>query len=486
MKVNNNIEAQRANFNLNAVQNRLTKSTNRLSSGYRIVKAADDAAGMAISHKMHAQIRGLMRASENGSDGVAFIQTTEGALNEVENMLQRCRELSVQAANMGTTTIEDRDAIQKEIDQLRNEIDRISRDTEYNTMTVLDGTCTRQSSSSNVGVKLISASDDVKLTDYTFSVNSRPSQAQLSTPVNFGGKQSVAYNEGGSIVMNGVSIGVEPGMTYEQVYTMLRDYGEKMNVDVVPLNGSGQETQFGDGVNLQFTTKEMGSSQKISITSDNPNLGAVFGIPTTGLSAQGNNVGVTLDPTSGFSATATVFTDGGRVTVTDRAGFEMIFDTTAFGEKDDSGAYKMATIPSSATVTMLDAGYVSIQIGANEGQTIDMSVPPVNCKSLHVEYCNVCTYDGAQAAISAFDSAVTQVTAIRAKLGAYQNRLESAVSSVDETSQNLTEACSRIEDVDMSEEMTAYTQYQVLVQAGVSMLSQANNQPQNILQMLQG
>ena len=107
MKVNNNISAQRANFNLNSVQNKLTKATNRLSSGYRIVKAADDAAGMAISHKMHAQIRGLMRASENGSDGIAFIQTTEGALNEVENMLQRCRELSVQAASDAATTIED-------------------------------------------------------------------------------------------------------------------------------------------------------------------------------------------------------------------------------------------------------------------------------------------------------------------------------------------------------------------------------------------
>ena len=105
---------------------------------------------------------------------------------------------------------------------------------------------------------------------------------------------------------------------------------------------------------------------------------------------------------------------------------------------------------------------------------------------MHIEFCNVCSKEGAQAAISAFDKAVTFVTSVRSKLGAYQNRMESAVASVDETSENLTEACSRIEDVDMSEEMTKYTQYQVLVQAGVSMLSQANNQPQNILQMLQG
>ncbi|MEE3468259.1 MAG: flagellin, partial [Eubacterium sp.] len=207
MKVNNNIEAQRANFNLNAVQRRLTSSTNRLSSGYRIVKAADDAAGMAISHKMHAQIRGLMRASENGSDGIAFIQTTEGALNEVENMLQRCRELSVQAANMGTTTIEDRVAIQQEIDQLRTEIDRISRDTEFNTMTVLDGTCTRQSTSSNVNVKLISASDDVKLTDYNLKVTTQPTRARetVAFPT---GDMTQKVNASGTIYMNGIGIGI--------------------------------------------------------------------------------------------------------------------------------------------------------------------------------------------------------------------------------------------------------------------------------------
>ena len=112
MKINTNISALRANFNLNSVQSQLTASTNKLSSGYRITKAADDAAGMAISQKMHAQIRGLQRASKNGSDGVSFIQTTEGVLSEIENMLQRCRELSVQAANGSVTTIEDKQALQ--------------------------------------------------------------------------------------------------------------------------------------------------------------------------------------------------------------------------------------------------------------------------------------------------------------------------------------------------------------------------------------
>ncbi|MCR4604792.1 MAG: flagellin [Eubacterium sp.] len=488
MRVNNNISAQRANFNLNSTQNKLTKATNRLSSGYRIVKAADDAAGMAISHKMHAQIRGLMRASENGSDGIAFIQTTEGALNEVGNMLQRCRELSVQAASDAATTIEDREAIQKEIDQLLKEIDRTSTDTEFNTMTLLDGTCTRQSSSTNVGVRLVSASDDVKLTAYELEVTGAAMQAEAhSQPVTASKNEIVSPADAGQLIINDTPIDINAGDNYETVFSRIRDYCEMMNIDVTPMTSypGGTETSFDYGVALKFTSQQTGSSRIIDIHASNANLAQKLGIKNDlgtkdQILGQGANAKVDFKLEGGkrvgFSDTASMFIDGGRVTVTDRDGFEMIFDVDNWN----------TSMGADATVTMLDAGYVSIQIGANEGQTIDLSVPPVNCKSLDIEHCNVCTRSGAQNCISTFDAAITKVTDIRSKLGAYQNRLESAVTNLDETSENLTEACSRIEDVDMSEEMTRYTQYNVLVQAGVSMLSQANNQPQNILQMLQG
>ncbi len=215
-----------------------------------------------------------------------------------------------------------------------------------------------------------------------------------------------------------------------------------------------------------------GASQKIQITTDNANLAAKLGV--NGAQEVRQDAKVTLDTSSGFSNTATIFIDGGRVEVSDRDGFNMIFDVSE------------AAAGSTANMTMLDAGYVAIQIGANEGQTIDISVPPVTAEALNIQNCNVCTKEGAGKAISAFDDAISQISAIRSKLGAYQNRLDSAISSLDTTDQNLTEACSRIEDVDMSEEMTKYTQYSVLVQAGTSMLAQANNQPQTILQLLQG
>ena len=471
MKINTNISALRANFNLNSVQSQLTASTNKLSSGYRITKAADDAAGMAISQKMHAQIRGLQRASKNGSDGVSFIQTTEGVLSEIENMLQRCRELSVQAANGSVTTIEDKQALQNEIDSLMAEIDRLSKDTEYNTMSVLDGSCCRQSSSNNVGVKLIDASDDVALTGYKFKIVSEATQATAKTgALGFAPTDVVDKATAGQIQINGEVIDIKEGQTFEDVYANIRDYCEMMNVDVVPVNAAGVECELAAATNLSFTSVIYGASQKLNITTDNANLAqklGINGVQTT----EGTDAKVTLDTTSGFSNTATVFINGGQMEVSDRDGFRMLFDISN------------AKAGSDATVTMLDAGYVAIQIGANEGQSINISIPCVNTKTLDIENCNVCTVAGASSSISAFDDAIQQVSSIRAKLGAYQNRLDSAISSLDETSQNLTEACSRIEDVDMSEEMTKYTQYSVLVQAGTSMLAQANNQPQTILQL---
>lgn len=246
-----------------------------------------------------------------------------------------------------------------------------------------------------------------------------------------------------------------------------------MNIDVVPVNNMGNEEELANATSLYFESKLYGAQYNIQVTTDNPALAAKLGVDG-GTVVQGQDAKVTIDTDSGFSKTATTFIEGGRVTVSDRDGFCMIFDVSD------------ATAGSNADVTVLDAGFVAIQIGSNEGQTIDISIPPVTCKSLNIEYCNVCTQEGAADSISKFNAAIEEVSAVRAKLGAYENRLDSATTSLDTTSQNLTEACSRIEDVDMSEEMTEFTQLSVLSQAGTSMLAQANNRPQTILQLLQG
>jgi len=473
MKINTNISAMLASSHLNRTQDKLTTSLERLSSGYRINKAADDAAGMAISQKMHAQIRGLERASRNGADGVSFIQTAEGALTETDNLLQRCRELSVQAANGGTMTIEDKEAIQKEIDSLMDEIDRLASDTEFNTKSILDGSCCRQTSSNNVGVKVISMTDYVGLTTYGLTVDRQATQSTFTTGT-FGMAAGDEFTVAGQIQINGEIIKINPGETLEDAYAKIRDCCESMNIDVMPVDGAGEEAEIGAASALYFESKLYGAKYKIEVTTDSPVLAGLLGVDG-GTYVPGQDAEVTIDTgsDSGFSKTATTFVEGGRVTVSDRDGFCMIFDVS----KAEAGT--------DADVTVLDAGFVAIQIGANEGQTIDISIPPVTCKSLNIEHCNVCTVAGASDSISKFNAAIEEVAAIRAKLGAYENRLDSATKSLDITSQNLTEACSRIEDVDMSAEMTSYTQLSVLAQAGTSMLAQANNRPQTILQLLQ-
>lgn len=471
MRINTNIAAVLASKNLNRTEDRITTSLERLSSGYRINKAADDAAGMAISQKMHAQIRGLQRASRNGSDGISFIQTAEGALTEVENMLQRCRELSVQAANE-VNTIEDKEAIQQEIESLMEEIDRIASDTEFNTKSILDGTCCRQTSSNNIGVSVISMTDDVDLTTYSMSIDQEATKSTFTSGT-LGMAADEVFKEDGQVQVNGEVIEIYKGETLEDAYAKIRDYCESMNIDVIPTDGSGEEMPLASADRLYFESKLYGAAYKIEVTTDSPELAGKLGVDA-GTAYQGQDAKVTLDTDSGFSKTATTFIEGGRVTVSDRNGFQMIFDISE------------ASAGTDADVTVLDAGFVAIQIGSNEGQTIDMSIPAVTCESLNIQYCNVCTHEGASTAISKFNDAINEVSAVRSKLGAYENRLDSATASLDITSQNLTEACSRIEDTNMAEEMTEYTQLSVLSQAGTSMLAQANNRPQTILQLLQG
>ncbi len=499
MRINHNISAMNTNNQLIKTGSALDKSLERLSSGYRINHASDDAAGMAISRRMKTQIEGLERASMNSSDGISAIQTAEGALIEVTSMLQRMRELAVQAAN-GVNTIEDRASIQQEITQLSAEIDRISKTTEFNTKTLLDGNVDNNSYSSNTSVNLIYTSDYVECKDYTFTVTRDARQAivQAGQPT----FDEVAEDEKGTITINGIPVAVTEGQTVEQVFTNLRNVCDSMNIDVFfgdgpngsdPIETAGYEkTDIGEG-NLIFMSKAYGSHQHIDIQCNNENLASAMGLSTTTVSARGYDVEVTLG--EGYSKTATMIGDGDLLYIRDNNGFEMRYQITpglaetaftdASGDGDISSSVDSSEEVESVT-TLLDAGTMYLQVGANEGQNMEVSIPRLDCLTLGIAYANVCTQDGADAAITLFDNAVNQVSAIRSKLGAFQNRLDHGVSNLGVASENMTEAMSRIEDVDMAKEMTNYTQKSVLDQAGTSMLAQANQRPQNILTLLQG
>lgn len=504
MRINHNISALQTNSHMRKSGNALDKAMERLASGYKINRAADDSAGMAISRKMKTQIDGLERASMNGSDGISVIQTAEGALNEVSAILQRCRELAVQAAN-DTNTAADRASIQAEIDQHMQEIDRISTSTEYNTKSLLDGNLDSNSYTNNLKVELIYSSDTVPAKDYEFSVTKDPRQAVMNCESVLG---DITEDNCGTLYVNDVAIPFNVGDSVDEWYSKVRNTCDELGIyaffsDGSNTNGSvktaGYEADT-SGSYLTFVSKGYGSAQSINVKCDRKELADELGIiydtdENFGASTVGTDAEIALKTGSGFANTCTTSSNGDIVTVKDSSGYEMKYKiepgaagnvfkdaTGKVGDDEDHGDIRSTDI----TSTLLPVGSLFLQVGANENQTIEVKIPRVDSETLEIKNVNVGTHDNAEDAIAAFDKAINFVSSVRSKLGAYQNRLEHTVTNVDTAGYNMTEALSRIEDADMAEEMTSFTQQNVLQQAGTAMLAQANERPQSILSLLNG
>jgi len=351
-------------------EKKLSDSTRRLSSGYKINEAKDNPSGLAIAKRMNAQLRGLDNAKQNSSDGISLVQIAEGALSEIQSIVQRMGELSVRASN-GTLGDEDRIAVQKEITQLCDEVERVSKDCDFNGQKIFDGSFDLKAYSDTPGVRSAYYSDE------TFAKNYRISDI---TP---------SYDAQGNLMAGSV--------------TLLQD----------------------------------GSA-------------------------------------NAFPADAVINYDLNRVIVTASNSFEMQFDI-------DPSVANLTNV----NLDVTGVGAMRLQIGANEGQVLEVRLPEMTLKNMNIDDIDVSTVDGALAAIEKTASANAFVSAYRARLGAYENRLESTGNSTLVTAENITAAYSRIMDVDMAEEMTVYTTNQILSEAGVSMLAQANERPQQVLQLLQ-
>lgn len=495
MRINNNMSAVITNKQLLRTENNLTKSMERLSSGLKINHAKDNPAGMAISNKMQAQIDALDRASSNASDGTSVLQIADGALNETSAILQRMRELSVQAAN-GTNSLEDKQAIQDEIEALKEEVNRISKDTEYNSKSLLDGSLDTRVYTDTGKVSRINVSDYVNPGKYEINIKTAATKAtDTATDVGINSTGTGAIGASGTISINGSSVDIDANDTMAEVYEKIRaaaEVGEaEMKTDDGTFTGL-QASRYGSSAALviTFSGKEGVSTTKdfataLGYTTD-LTTDAKTGTMTYDAAKAGNSgtdaevelsvgkvIAGTTD-TSIFSNTATVATDGNRVTITDRDGFSMSF------------LAKEGTAGEGTTVLdVTDIGNMTLHIGANEHQNMDVRIQEISSESLYIDDVDVTTVTGADRAISALDDAIAMVSDARSKIGAYENRLEYATSSLDTFEENMTDAMSRLTDVDMAEEMTNYTQYNVLQQAGVSVLSQANDLPQNVLSLLQ-
>lgn len=474
MKINNNISAVITNKQLLGTESSLAASMERLSSGLKINHASDNPSGIAISGKMRAQIKGLDQASQNSSDGTSVLQIVDGALGEVTDMLQRMRELAVQAAN-GTNSQSEQEACQLEIASLREEIDRVSSTTEFNTKSLLDGSLDARVYTDKENVENLSriyVSESVPEGTYKLSVDQAATKAVYDTGI------SVADLKGksGSIQINGSTAEISASMTETEIKEALRnaaEYGECVF----------EETADGK---IQFSSTDFGAHASVEML-QSFDADVIPGVPnqktTKDATAQVMGLGadavvsLNTDSTqSAFSKTATVGYDGNKITITDTNGFQMsMLLEEGFSNQ---GANKEVELD------VTDVGVMDLQIGANQGQTMQLRIPATDVDSLYLDNINVATVNGAKNTIAHIDDAMTKINEVRSKIGAYENRLDYTVSSLDLTQENMTSALSRIEDVDMAEEMVEYTKYNVLQQAGTSALSQANSLPELALQML--
>ncbi len=497
MKINHNLSAVVANNKLHQNENIVADSMERLSSGIRINHAKDDPSGMAISDQMKTQIDGLDQASQNASDANSMIMCADGALGEITEIIGRMRELAVQAAN-DTNALSDKEAIQKEIVELKKEIDRMSRDTEFNTKGLLDGTLDNRvypskTYTDSYGVYQPDL-DRISVSDYvpagTYWMNIEAATQTTKTGTTFGidpgdNTTKITAAQAGTLTVNGFQIELTEDDSHASAYLKIQDAMEKAEVDF--------SAQYHGSVELK--SKFYGSKHSLSVISSNPDLASLLGnIDTEGSYAsgsvtQGKDATVTMQMNNGsaFDGKPTSYSaDGNHITIHQSGGFEIDFLASSKLDgtnPDPDPDPDHADYPVSLEVTTM--GPMQVQVGANENQTTHLRIPKIDLNSLYLDDLDVTTVYGADRAIGKLDWALGKVNDLRAKIGAYENRLDHAVSSLDQTGENMTSALSRIADVDMAEEMTTYTQYNVLVQASTSVLAQANDLPESVLQLLQ-
>ncbi|MDT8716664.1 flagellin [Clostridium sp. 19966] len=428
MVINHNLAASNAIRNMNINSNSASKSMQKLSSGLAINSAADNAAGLAISEKMRGQIRGLDQASSNAQDGISLIQTAEGALNETHSILQRVRELAVQSAS-DTNTASDRQSIQKEVDQLGNEISRIGDTTQFNTQKLLDGSF---SGSFQIGANQ---------------------------------NQSMALNVGD---MRSNALGITGDVT-------------------AAITGNGAVTA-GASTTTDIKVGTYSVSETTTLGSTTPTYSL---IDSTGsvvaTSADGKTYKNTADNTNTIVFAQNVVSGQVNVTSATAATADYSFGATA-NKSLQAGTYTWdgtsSLLDQSGNVVASAADGKTFKDGAgNAVLTLTQALTATDNKVV-VHGVDVSNKDAANKAITTIQKALDKVSEQRSSLGAYQNRLEHTINNLGTSSENLTSAESRIRDVDMAKEMSTFSKNNILSQAAQAMLAQANQQPQQVLQLL--
>ena len=463
MVVQHNMQAANANRMLNVTTSAQSKSTEKLSSGYRINRAADDAAGLTISEKMRKQIRGLDQASTNAQDGVSSVQTAEGALTEVHSMLQRMNELATQAANGTNSKDSDRQAIQDEIDQLTTEIDRVSETTKFNETYLLKG----EAGTKTINMKAHDAGLKGKLTDNgdgtaTFVMDS----LKDGDSVSIGGKTYTIGSKKAdvdAVVKAKITKADDKFTVNGQEITVVANYTADKAADQKAGKYTLDDAKalVKDGATVKVGTDEY----KVMTDKDNN------GIDDTDASVISKDVAYGLASKELLAANQ----------IGDTKGSAKIENA---GTKAD-GSFKITT----GQAEVANSLSFSLHVGADADMTnkIQVNIDAMDSASLGIKGLNVKDDSGNAAtyAVDAISDAISKVSSQRSSLGAVQNRLEHTINNLDNVVENTTTAESRIRDTDMAEEMVNYSKNNILAQAGQSMLAQANQSNQGVLSLLQ-
>lgn len=543
MRINHNISSIIAKNALAKNDARFSESTLKLSSGYKINKASDNSAGLAIARKMNAQIRGIIRANENANDGISVVNTADGAMMEMHNILQRMNELAIQAAN-GPNSDDDRAKIQLEIDQLRLEIDRIADTTQFNAQTLLDGTFAYKGYTNTENVRVMTSTDGVTSGTYAIGTISYDHiEKKITKYANSGKtveevdldkaydlkkadnirnalvfkKDLATYDPTGSMGLR--AFPSDSLVSIEDEYIVIKSKGD-FEVKLAINNNNpniGSDAAFATTATTSTAYRDSTYNQIIA-TSDDGKTCSISGIKIREeLADDGSTISTQVkedygaitaslkeffeaEGQSGVQITNVSILDSGKKIEiscnSDQGGRKFAFDIDRGGTLSDY-LYKTeeficttytvggSTEDDFIAINISGMGPMRVQVGANEGQFIEMEIPDLNTLYLGVDKLSVRTEESATEAINTIGKAINYLSGVRAKIGAYTNRLEQTVKNLETTEENMTASYSRIMDVDMAKEMTEYTTVQVLVQASTSMLAQANQRPQQVLQLLQ-
>ena len=515
LRINSNIEAMNAHRSLMQNAARAGRSMEKLSSGLRINRAADDSAGLAISEKMLSQVRGLNQAMRNAQDGISLIQTAEMSLSESHNVLQRMRELAVQAAN-DTLTPDDRNSIQMEINNLIEELDRIGNETEFNTMKLLMGDLggavrivegdindcgmvpiTRFDVTGTIGggvetgyyellVEAEGTHDiwSTNVTDGNQATKSLALQLDATTALGMVAGEALTVSQGGKTL----AVVIDGDMKVGDLIAVVNDQAHAAGMDVVAnvrdVGGDGDDWQFYIG------STEWGTDNNLNVTAgagfaNDHGLGQAGTDATLEIWDMEGNTDTVYVTSSVFNITNATLEGGSDSELLDKIDGLQLY----FGPEHQAGNEMKISI---------EGDNFRLQIGANQGQTMNISIGDMRASALGTSATDQSQFHNltelfdngvgnqanAEAAITLIDDAIRTVSVERSNLGAFQNRLEHTIGNLGVASENLSAAESRIRDVDMAYEMMEFTKNQILQQAGIAMLAQANVAPQAVLQLL--